>query len=128
VGAEPGELGFVPPAIQLPDAVQAVAGEEWSFDTGAPGQVAVYGLRGATVDGSVIRWSPPHGGTWKAIVTAVGPAGWAWRELTLRVNNPVPAVDDDNADDDDTDSDDDSENNDVDDGDNDNADDNGCGC
>jgi hypothetical protein len=99
--AGPGARGFVGPALPAFPTGDLVAHEEWSMETGAPGRIGVFGLRGARVDGSTIRWTPPHVGSYRAIVTAVTDAGWGREEWTLLARpSEAPADDDDDTGDD----------------------------
>lgn len=57
-----------------------------------PAAVQVFGLPGATVEADgAIRWTPTHGGRFKALVTAArtGPTpGWGWIEAELVCTHP----------------------------------------
>jgi hypothetical protein len=85
---------FSPDAVA--DVVTAVkatpAGPGTVSPIADPAAVQVFGLPGATVEADgAIRWTPTHGGRFKALVTAArtGPTpGWGWIEAELVCTHP----------------------------------------
>ncbi len=77
--------GFEPLPLAEPQVLHVRVGDLWVYDAGVSGEIQVHGLRGATLNGSVINWLPPHAGTYHALVTVGGETGWAWREFVLTV-------------------------------------------
>ncbi len=101
----PAVTGFDAPEITDP-ASMPVPGEAWRYRASENPSVAweVFGLDGAYVEDDTLIWTPPHAGTWNAISIAASVDGWAWKPLTLIVNEPreddwSPPGDDDDDDD-----------------------------
>ena len=77
----PRTAGFSAPAIAAPGA--CVTGQPLSFKAADGATVLVSGLAGATVSGGTVSWTPPHGGTYDAVVTATTGQGWASATATI---------------------------------------------
>lgn len=68
--------GEEPPPCRVREALS------WQPFAGGDSLV-VAGLPGATVDGDVLTWTPPHAGVYLCVVAAVGATGWASRVEVL---------------------------------------------
>ncbi|MCC6156456.1 MAG: beta-N-acetylglucosaminidase domain-containing protein [Deltaproteobacteria bacterium] len=99
--------------FDAPDIADSTAmprpGEPWRYRANERGSVAweVFGLDGAYIEDGTLVWTPPHAGTWNAVAIAASADGWAWKSLTIVVNEPrndewSPPADDDADDDDET--------------------------
>lgn len=77
---------MAPPAVVPVPQRGCVVGQPWRWQPfGAADGVEVFGLPGAQVEGTTLRWTPPHAGSFFAVVTgdsAMG--GWAWQAVELR--------------------------------------------
>jgi len=122
-------LSFSTPAIALPSVRKARVESFWVYDTGLDGDVTIYGLPGAEINGGVVSWMPKHAGVYRALVVASATDGWSWSEFSLSVSGE-PSIPGEDDDDDDTTDHDDDEAGDDDSNEDDNADDDnkGCGC
>ena len=72
----PRDGGFSAPAIRAPGA--CTAGEALSWDPADGASIEVFGLPMASAEGGTIRWTPPHGGVWGAVVVARTGDGWSF--------------------------------------------------
>ena len=79
------DSGLVAPVVLPGGPPRCTEGLEMAWQVfGGAQQVEVYGLRGASAEGGVVTWTPPHAGTWRAVLTAsTAGGGWAWVEAEL---------------------------------------------
>jgi hypothetical protein len=85
LAVEVADTGLGPPVVLPPAPVSCLAGSTPAWRPfGGASEVAAFGLPGATVRDDLIRWEPPHPGTWTALAIARSPGGgWAWTERTF---------------------------------------------
>jgi len=93
---KPDALGFEAPTIVMPSSNPKV-GELWEYLPSPDAIVNIYGLPGSHNENGNILWTPPHPGTYQALVVAQGDKGWAYQEIHITVSE---SQDDDSADDD----------------------------
>ncbi len=96
----PDDIGFQAPDIAEPMA-NPMPGEKWIYDVSTEADVSVYGLAGSQVIDGQIHWTPPHSGTYKAVVVAENGDGWSYLLLNLVVGEDEVDFDDDDTDDED---------------------------
>ncbi len=87
VEAVPAQDAWLDPPLVVPEPVHGCElGQPWIWRP-FPNveQVEVHGLPGAETVGGVVRWRPPHAGTFTAVITADSAmGGWGWRMVELR--------------------------------------------